>query len=212
MVRPKPQLCPYTGQLQTRKDDTTNPRLSWFLSPSLQSRGRDRILTNSHPWNRKQSPSNFVFNILARDLSLTVLSCAFPIRAGCVWLQLYWPALSRSITVMCGSKIRTTHSTVIRAARAGDPHTLTLLLFFTAKCTRPPSIFCSPLLSVQCCHVHSPERWTESRHSSTAGRIIRLPDSNIVIIMVRDAGAYAIAKFKDVQTGTIDTLGQPLFQ
>jgi len=149
MVRPKPQLCPYTGQLQTRKDDTTNPRLSWFLSPSLQSRGRDRILTNSHPWNRKQSPSNFVFNILARDLSLTVLSCAFPIRAGCVWLQLYWPALSRSITVMCGSKIRTTHSTVIRAARAGDPHTLTLLLFL------PPSVLGPRVYSVVLCSLCS---------------------------------------------------------
>lgn len=116
--------------MRTRKDGPTDPRFSWFSSPSLQSRGRDRILTNSHPWNRN-TPLPTLHSIYWPETSISPSSLV-PVLSGraAFGLQLYRPALPRSIAVMCGSKIRTTHSTVIRAARAGDPHTLTVLRFF----------------------------------------------------------------------------------
>lgn len=135
--------------MRTRKDGPTDPRFSWFSSPSLQSRGRDRILTNSHPWNRN-TPLPTLHSIYWPETSISPSSLV-PVLSGraAFGLQLYRPALPRSIAVMCGSKIRTTHSTVIRAARAGDPHTLTVLrFFFTAKYTRSSSEFCRVLCTL----------------------------------------------------------------
>lgn len=123
--------------MRTRKDGPTDPRFSWFSSPSLQSRGRDRILTNSHPWNRN-TPLPTLHSIYWPETSVSPSSpVPFLSRRVAFGLKLYRPALSRPIAVMCGSKIRTTHSTVIRAARAGDPHTLTVLRFLPLSVLGP---------------------------------------------------------------------------
>lgn len=75
--------------------------------PAVQGQGQRHELKLTHldkfPSKEKQKPVpwSFAFNILAKSFGLTVLSRFLPFRAGCVRLQLYRPALSRSVAIMC---------------------------------------------------------------------------------------------------------------